>query len=770
MATNRRRRVAATAAANRRVPRWRRQAPVSGRTDDASSGSPPWPSRRRARRLRGWSTGTDGVGDSDRGRRAEPASPPWRHDDTTHAVMGRESEWAVGPQASLAAPTSVVAALADTDRAPHDALGASAACARLEDAPRGRGAIPTPCGATRPSPCRGRRPHLMRPTARTPRPASSRVLRSPHTPLAEVGEATIGRVTTEPVVAPTQRSAQPWTTGPLDTLTGSAATDALTVVSSLEQPGRQSDTTPASQSLAVRPPTGWDVVASATHIPPGTSDGTDHAPLPPRRPAHRRSAGAAEMMLVSRSLLRRPPMRWEPVARPGAASTTLLDRSFTGLPPTGREASRNPRHIPPRTPDDTNPAQMQERRPGPGRLAAAAAARHPAQPVTRRAPPTGRETSRNPRQIPPRTPDDTNPAQMPERRPGPGRLAAAAAAATLLTRSLAVRPPTGRETSRNPNTSRPERPTTRIPPRCGNGDQAPDDSPPQPQPPPCSPGHSPCATNWAGNVPESDTDPAQNARRHESRPDGGRAVGAAAAVFTAELGRHRPERPRPIPLSYRPMATAIVGDRPVHVSTGPASRRALARVGKRAATTGDTIHLATPRPAPEIIAHELTHVAHPSPVPRFFDDDDRGPEERQAEQVAAIMRRAPILPRSAAAATAATTAAAGTTATRSTASRLRDDLRRRPRGIDHRLGRHRVQRVIGGHRQGRAATTPTRPTLAAARPRPQPTPPTAPPQPAGPARRSTSPASSSDSSSSSRTASSPSSSAAAGASEEDSER
>ena len=197
----------------------------------------------------------------------------------------------------------------------------------------------------------------------------------------------------------------------------------------------------------------------------------------------------------------------------------------------------------------------------------------------------------------------------------------------------------------------------------------------------------------------------------------GLAVGAAAAVFTAELGRHRPERPRPIPLSYRPMATAIVGERPVRVSTGPASRRALARVGKRAATTGDTIHLATPRPAPEVIAHELTHVAHPSPVPRFFDDDDRGPEERQAEQVAAIMRRAPILPRSAAAATAATTAAAGTTATRSAPSTASgtisaDALAASITGS----GGTRVQRVIGGHRQGRAATTPTAPALATAHP------------------------------------------------------
>jgi hypothetical protein len=93
------------------------------------------------------------------------------------------------------------------------------------------------------------------------------------------------------------------------------------------------------------------------------------------------------------------------------------------------------------------------------------------------------------------------------------------------------------------------------------------------------------------------------------------------------------------------MASVIVGKRqPVRVSTSHASRRALARVGKRAATTGDTIHLDRPRPTPEVIAHELTHVAHPSPAPRFFADDHRGPEERQAEKVAAVMRRSPILP------------------------------------------------------------------------------------------------------------------------------
>jgi len=145
----------------------------------------------------------------------------------------------------------------------------------------------------------------------------------------------------------------------------------------------------------------------------------------------------------------------------------------------------------------------------------------------------------------------------------------------------------------------------------------------------------------------------------------------AAAEFLDELSRHQQPTPQPLPIEYRPLATAIVGERqPVRVSTSHASRRALARVGKRAATTGDTIHLDRPRPTPEVIAHELTHVAHPSPTPRFFADDDRGPEERQAEQVAAVMRRSPILPTTSAAAamnrppTATSTATARTSPTR----------------------------------------------------------------------------------------------------------
>ena len=168
--------------------------------------------------------------------------------------------------------------------------------------------------------------------------------------------------------------------------------------------------------------------------------------------------------------------------------------------------------------------------------------------------------------------------------------------------------------------------------------------------------HSPTYTG-ARPFPEGGSSHVQITRARVSRtPSGPQTLGRAETLgwgaggeFLDELSRHPFTAPRPLPIEYRPIATVIVGERPVRVSTSTASRRALARVGKRAATTGDTIHLDRERPAPEVIAHELTHVAHPSPSPRFFADDDRGPEERQAEQVAAVMRRSPILPRTIAA-------------------------------------------------------------------------------------------------------------------------
>jgi hypothetical protein len=103
-----------------------------------------------------------------------------------------------------------------------------------------------------------------------------------------------------------------------------------------------------------------------------------------------------------------------------------------------------------------------------------------------------------------------------------------------------------------------------------------------------------------------------------------------------------------LPQRWQPLAKAIVGDRTVHVRTDPVARRALAEAGKIAATTGNVIHLRRePVSAADaaVLAHELTHVAHPSPAPRFFDDHRPSVEERRAEQIADIIRRSPVLPR-----------------------------------------------------------------------------------------------------------------------------
>jgi hypothetical protein len=118
--------------------------------------------------------------------------------------------------------------------------------------------------------------------------------------------------------------------------------------------------------------------------------------------------------------------------------------------------------------------------------------------------------------------------------------------------------------------------------------------------------------------------------------------------FLAELASRPRTAPYELPRHARPLAAAIVGDRPVRISTDATTRAALRSVGKRAATAGDVVHLDRPlgtgRDDLAVLAHELTHVAHPSPAPRFFDDDRRGPEERQAEEMAEIIRRNPARP------------------------------------------------------------------------------------------------------------------------------
>lgn len=121
-----------------------------------------------------------------------------------------------------------------------------------------------------------------------------------------------------------------------------------------------------------------------------------------------------------------------------------------------------------------------------------------------------------------------------------------------------------------------------------------------------------------------------------------------AEQFLTELSRGDRRRPQPLPAPYHPMAEAITGHHRVLISTDDASRRALRAVNKVAATTGDVIHLPAPpttgRQHTELMAHELTHVAHPSPAPRFFADDHRGPEERRADEMARVIARSPLAP------------------------------------------------------------------------------------------------------------------------------
>ena len=120
----------------------------------------------------------------------------------------------------------------------------------------------------------------------------------------------------------------------------------------------------------------------------------------------------------------------------------------------------------------------------------------------------------------------------------------------------------------------------------------------------------------------------------------------AAEAFTAVLRSSPSIAPRPLPQPLRPLAAAIVGHTAVSMRTDHVARRALAAAGKRAATTGSVIHLPrTPDPRADraLLAHELTHVAHPSALPRFFDDDRPSVEERRADDIARLVQRSPIL-------------------------------------------------------------------------------------------------------------------------------
>ena len=113
-----------------------------------------------------------------------------------------------------------------------------------------------------------------------------------------------------------------------------------------------------------------------------------------------------------------------------------------------------------------------------------------------------------------------------------------------------------------------------------------------------------------------------------------------AERFMTELSRQRAPRPGRLPERFHEMSTLIAGTPQVRVAADVVSRQALRSVGKVAATVDDVIHLDRPigQVRSDVIAHELTHVAHRSPEPRFFDDDRPSREEQRAESVAKLMR------------------------------------------------------------------------------------------------------------------------------------
>ncbi len=101
------------------------------------------------------------------------------------------------------------------------------------------------------------------------------------------------------------------------------------------------------------------------------------------------------------------------------------------------------------------------------------------------------------------------------------------------------------------------------------------------------------------------------------------------------------ERSRSLPAALLPLAMALGVGESVRVRTGPATSRALRRVGKKAATAHGIIHLereydASPH-ALGVLAHELVHVQHQArrsnAGPRFYHDQRLDQEEIRARRV-----------------------------------------------------------------------------------------------------------------------------------------
>jgi hypothetical protein len=154
------------------------------------------------------------------------------------------------------------------------------------------------------------------------------------------------------------------------------------------------------------------------------------------------------------------------------------------------------------------------------------------------------------------------------------------------------------------------------------------------------PGRGPNALRPIGAPVPARTVERTPAERRPMRPD----APGAAARFEEVLRRSEEKvRTAALPVRFRPLADRIVGRMPVQIATGRASQAALAAVGTSAATTGSVIHLPS---APDgsarmagILAHELTHVAAASAVPRFHGGVD-SVEEHRANTIERVVARA----------------------------------------------------------------------------------------------------------------------------------
>jgi hypothetical protein len=116
-----------------------------------------------------------------------------------------------------------------------------------------------------------------------------------------------------------------------------------------------------------------------------------------------------------------------------------------------------------------------------------------------------------------------------------------------------------------------------------------------------------------------------------------------AREFIRSVERWPLERPRPLSVWARPLAKAILGSNRIpSVTIGPNTRRALHAAGALAASSGGVLHFpASPEATPRglgIVAHELSHAAHPRPTATLFLDDVISSGEDRARAVGEEVR------------------------------------------------------------------------------------------------------------------------------------